>query len=461
MTVDPRSLSLWWDTLPVDLTQPMGAALEGDSTADVTIVGAGYTGLWTAYYLIRADPSLRVTVLEAEVAGYGASGRNGGWASALFPASLDALARASSRSDAVRMKKAMNQSVDEIGAVAMAEGWDIDWAKGGTVVLARTPLQLQEAKEEVESLRQWGFGPGDLRLLDRDEALAHAHATDVLGGTFNPHCAAIHPARLVRSLARTVAAAGVTIHEGTRVSEIEPGIVRTEHGSVRSEIIVRATEGYTRTLTGQTRTLAPVYSLMLATEPLPADLWEEIGLAQRPTFADGRHLIIYGQRTADDRIAFGGRGAPYFFGSKITPEQDQNPAVHAALWEVLTDLFPALAPVAVTHTWGGPLGVPRDWWASCGLDRSTGLAWSGGYVGDGVGTSNLGGRTLADLILERDSDLTTLPWVNHRSKKWEPEPLRWVGTNLGLRVMTSADAVEARTGRPSRRAALFARKIGH
>jgi len=461
MSIDPRGLSLWWDTLPDDLRTPLGTPLAGDSTADVTIVGGGYTGLWTAYYLIRADPSLRITVLEAEVAGFGASGRNGGWASALFPASLDALARASSRADAVRMKKAMNHTVDEIGAVATSEGWDIEWAKGGTVVLARTPLQLQEAEEEVEALRRWGFGPEDLRLLDRDEARAQANATDVLGGTFNAHCAAIHPARLVRSLARAVSSAGVTIHEGTRVQSIEPGIVRTELGTVRSEIIVRATEGYTRTLAGQTRTLAPVYSLMLATEPLPDDLWAEIGLAQRPTFADGRHLIIYGQRTADGRIAFGGRGAPYFFGSKITPEQDQNPTVHAALWEVLTDLFPALGPVAVTHTWGGPLGVPRDWWASCGLDRSTGLAWSGGYVGDGVGTSNLGGRTLADLILERDSDLTTLPWVNHRSKKWEPEPLRWFGTNLGLRVMTSADAVEARTGRPSRRAALFARKIGH
>jgi glycine/D-amino acid oxidase-like deaminating enzyme len=461
VTADLRHLSLWWDTLPDDLRAPLGAPLEGDRTADIAIVGGGYTGLWTAYYLIRADPSLRVTVLEAETAGFGASGRNGGWASALFPASLDALARASSRDAAVRMKRAMNATVDEIGRVAALEGWDIEWAKGGTVVLARSPLQLTQAREEVADLRTWGFGDDDLRLLDKAEAVATANATDVLGGTFTPHCAAVNPAKLVRSLARTVVAAGVTLHEGTRVDAIEPGIVRTRLGSVRAQTIVRATEGYTPTLEGHTRTLAPVYSLMLATEPLPEQIWAAIGLASRPTFADGRHLIIYGQRTADGRLAFGGRGAPYFFGSRITPEQDRNPAVHAALWEVLTDLFPVVADAAVTHTWGGPLGVPRDWWASCGLDRRTGLAWSGGYVGDGVGTTNLGGRTLTDLILERDSELTTLPWVNHASKKWEPEPFRWLGTNLGLRVMTSADSVEARTGRPSRRAALFARKIGH
>ncbi len=461
MTDDQRHLSLWWDTLPDELRRPLGTRLAGATTADVAIVGAGYTGLWTAYYLRRLDPGLRIVVIDAHEAGYGASGRNGGWASALFPASLEALARASSRGEAVRMRRAMYGSVDEIGAVASAESWDIEWSKGGTVVLARTPLQLAQAREEIDGLRSWGFGPEDARLLDRDEALALANGTDVLGGTFTPHCAAIHPARLVRSLATAVVASGTVLHEHTPVTAIEPGIVRTASGDIRAEVVVRATEGYTPSLAGHKRTLAPVYSLMLATEPLPQEVLSSIGLAARPTFSDGRHLIIYGQRTADGRLAFGGRGAPYYFGSRITPDQDRNPQVHAALWEVLVDLFPAIHDAAVTHTWGGPLGIPRDWWASCGFDRATGLAWSGGYVGDGVGTSNLGGRTLAHLITGTESDLTTLPWVNHRSRPWEPEPFRWLGTNLGLRVMTSADDKEARTGRPSRRAALFARKIGH
>ena len=461
MTDDLRSLSLWWDTLPAGLRAPIGTPLPGDTTADVAIVGAGYTGLWTAYYLMKRDPSLRVVVLEAEEAGFGASGRNGGWASALFPAGLSAIARASSRDAAIRLRRAMFATVEEIGSVAHDEGWDIEWQKGGTVVAARTPLQMSSAREEIDDLRSWGFGSDDYALLGKGEATARVNATDVLGGTYTPHCAAVNPARLVRSLAQSVVASGVTLHENTRVTAIEPGIVRTEHGSVRAEYIVRATEGYTRTLKGHTRTLAPVYSLMLATEPLSEQAWAQIGLNGRETFSDGRHLIIYGQRTADGRLAFGGRGAPYHFGSRITPEQDRNAAVHAALWEVLTDLFPVVSQSAVTHTWGGPLGVPRDWWASCGLDRSTGLAWSGGYVGDGVGTSNLGGRTLADLITGTDSDIVSLPWVDHRSKPWEPEPFRWLGTNIGLRVMTSADDSEARTGRPSRRAAMFARNLGH
>lgn len=461
MTDDLRHLSLWWDTLPDDLRAPVGPPLPGDATADVAIVGAGYTGLWTAYYLAKADPTLRIVVLDAEEAGFGASGRNGGWASALFPASMSALARASSRDLAIRMKRAMNDTVDEIGRVAAAEGWDIQWSKGGTVVAARTPLQLTSARHEVDELRTWGFGEEDYALLDRAETERRVGATDVLGGTYTPHCAAIQPARLVRSLAHSVARSGVIVHEHTRVRAIEPGVVRTDLGDVRAEVIIRATEGYTRTLDGHARTLAPVYSLMLATEQLPDEAWSQIGLAERETFADGRHLVIYGQRTADGRLAFGGRGAPYHFGSRITPEQDRNAAVHAALWEVLVDLFPVVSGAAVTHTWGGPLGVPRDWWASCGLDRSTGLAWSGGYVGDGVGTSNLGGRTLADLITGRESDLVSLPWVGHRSKPWEPEPFRWLGTNVGLRVMTGADGKEARTGRPSRLASMFARKLGH
>ncbi len=461
MSADHRRLSLWWDGLPPDLRRPLGSPLPGPATFDVAIVGAGFTGLWTAYYLARRDPSLRIVVLEAEVAGFGASGRNGGWASALFPASLEALARATSRDDATRMKRAMITSIDEIDRVARSEGWDIGWARGGTVIAARTPLQLRSARDEVANARSWGFGPDDLCLLDRAETQARLGATDVLGGTYTPHCAAIDPARLVRSLAGAVARSGVSLHEHTRVQAIEPGIVRTDLGDVRAEVVVRATEGYTRSLAGHVRTLAPVYSMMIATEPLPQHAWQEIGLGMRETFADGRHLIIYGQRTVDDRIAFGGRGAPYAYGSRISPEQDRDAAVHAELWRVLVDLFPVVHDAQVTHAWGGPLGVPRDWWASCGIDRQSGLAWSGGYVGDGVTTSNLGGRTLADLITGADSDLVDLPWVGHRSRRWEPEPLRWLGTNAGLRIMTSADATEARTGRPSRLAAAFVRKLGH
>jgi glycine/D-amino acid oxidase-like deaminating enzyme len=238
-------------------------------------------------------------------------------------------------------------------------------------------------------------------------------------------------------------------------------VVHTTRGNVRAEIVIRATEGYTPTLPGHRRDIAPVYSLMLATEPLSAEFWSRTGLADRETWHDLRHLVIYGQRTADGRLAFGGRGAPYHFGSRIRAGQDREPTVFAGLRRILDELFPHLGPAAVTHTWGGPLGIARDWCASVGLDRVTGLGWAGGYVGDGVTTTNLAGRTLADLITGSESDLTQLPWVGHRSRRWEPEPFRWIGVTASLRLMSGADAEEVRTGRTSRRAAVITRLLGH
>jgi glycine/D-amino acid oxidase-like deaminating enzyme len=453
--------SLWWDTLPPELGGGLRSPLDGDRDADVAIIGAGFTGLWTAYHLLRARPDLDVVVVDREVAGFGASGRNGGWCSALFPASWAKIARTSSRERAVALQRALFDTVDQIGEVSAEEEIDCHWAKGGTYVLARTPVQLERARAEIDDARAWGFGPEDYRFLPAHEAREIVGATDVLGATYTPHCAAIHPARLVRGLALAVERRGGTIHEHTTVRAIDPGVARTTRGHLRAPYVIRATEGYTPSLTGHRRTVAPVYSLMLATEPLPDAFWKDAGLAGRATFADHRHLIIYGQRTADGRIAFGGRGAPYHYGSRTRPAYDSNAGVFEELHQVLWQLFPSLGDAAVTHRWGGPLGVPRDWYASVGLDAASGLGWGGGYVGDGVGSSYLAGQTLADLILGRTTSRTELPWVGHHSPPWEPEPFRWLGANTGLRMMNAADHEEARTGRPSRRAALFSRFLGH
>ncbi len=429
---------------------------------DVAVVGGGLTGLWTAYYLLRADPSLRVTVLEAETAGFGASGRNGGWCSALFPASLPRLARlpGSSPDAALAQHRAMRATVDEVLAVCAAEGIDAQAHKGGTVSLARTAAQLARARAEVAGARKWGRGEDDLRLLDRGEALGMVAASGVLGALFTPDCAALHPARLVRGLADAVQRRGGALHEHTRVLSLGPGHARTTHGTVRADVVVRATEGFTAALPGLRRSLAPVYSLVVATEPLPSSVWDEVGLADRPTFSDLRHLVVYGQRTADGRLVFGGRGAPYHARSRVRPSYDHEPRVFDALRRTVGAMLPALEGVRFTHAWGGPLGIPRDWCASVGLDRTTGLAWAGGYVGDGVATTNLAGRTLADLVLGHDTELVRLPWVGHRSRRWEPEPLRWAGINAGLRAMRLADTEERLTGRPSRIAALMSPLVG-
>lgn len=449
--------SLWLDSMGEITPRP---ALPGTTEADVAIVGAGYTGLWTAYYLLKERPDLRVVLLEKEIAGFGASGRNGGWCSALFAAPMTKIAKRYGRNDAVALQREMFHTVDEVGRALDEEKIDAHFVKGGTLTLVTSPTQLDRVKAEVTDEREWGFGPEDFRWLESSELEERIRVPGALGARFTPHCARVHPGRLVRGLAEVVERLGGTIYESTPVTSMGDRILSTPHGSVRADVIVRATEGYTAQLPGMKRKLLPLYSLMVATEPLPNDAWAKIGWGGYETLHDGRHLLIYAQRTADDRIAIGGRGAPYHYGSRIDDDFDRDPEVFASLRRQIADLFPPAADAEITHEWGGCLGVPRDWFSSVGFDRSKGLAWAGGYVGDGVSTTNLAGRTLRDLILGEATDLTRLPWVNHRWRTWEPEPLRWLGVNAGLKVMAHADRVEERTGRPTKRGDLMKRLIG-
>ena len=439
-----RDLSFWHDTVPDDLTPR--DPLPGDLSADVAIIGGGLTGLWTAYYLHEADPTLDVVVIEKNIAGFGASGRNGGWCSALFPASTAALERRHGLEAALAMRRAMIATVGEVGRVTAAEGIDCDFMLGGTIAYARTAVQQRAARAEVTEAEHYG--------VDEIERRPD-------GGTFDPACARLHPAKLVRGLARVLEAKGVRLFEATEVLDFAARSVRTTRGTVTCETVVVATEGYGAALPQTHRRVLPLYSLMIATEPLPDAVWSELGIAHGQTFTDFRHLLVYGQRTADNRFAFGGRGAGYHWGSRIRPEYDRSPAVFVHLRRALEQLFPAAGPLTVTHEWGGPLGVPRDWHAGARYDRATGIASAGGYVGDGLSTTNPAGRTLADLITGHKSALTALPWVGHRSPDWEREPLRFVGANLGTLAMRVADAEERLTQRPSIAARIMGPLVGH
>jgi glycine/D-amino acid oxidase-like deaminating enzyme len=444
-------VSFWQESLgPV----PRRAALDGDLDTDVAIVGAGLTGLWTAWYLLDRDPGLRVTLLEKEHAGFGASGRNGGWCSALFPRSTASLERAHGRDAALRMRRAMIDTVGEVGRVTRKMGVDADFVRAGTFAYARSAVQERAARAEIAEAGRYGVD----EVTWRDDARG---ARGARGAAFDPDCASLHPAKLVRGLADAVERRGARLLEGTEATEIAAGRVVTARGVVRADRVVLATEGYTATLPATRRRILPLYSLMIATEPLPAAFWEEIGLPPGATFTDYRHLLIYGQRTADDRFAFGGRGARYHWGSAIRPEYDRVPRVFEHLRRTLVELFPGAADAAVTHRWGGPLGVPRDWHASVDYDPSTRTARAGGYVGDGLSTTNLAGRTLADLLTGADTELVRLPWVGHRSPDWEPEPLRFLGSNAGLLAMAAADVEERVTGRSSLIAKVMGPLVGH
>ncbi len=456
------ALSLWSATTP---PLPRRASLSGDVDVDVVIVGGGFTGLWTARELLVRDRSLRVMVIEAEHCGFGASGRNGGWASALFATSDQAIEKRHGKEAARRLRSTMQQSVDDLLTALGEESIDADQVKSGTVTLARSQVQLDRARAEVEDLTAL-FGHGEsLHLLSAREAKQHCNANGVLGATFTPHCATVHPLKLVQGLSQAVEARGGVIIEGTPVREIRPRTsaerptVVTTHGTVTADVVVRATEAWTSQFSATKRAVLPLYSLMIATAPLDDTSWAEIGLTQRPTFTDGRHLIIYGQRTNDGRLAFGGRGAPYHFGSTIRPDFDTAPHIAEALTSTLRELFPVLNHTEITHAWGGPLGVARDWSTSVTFNRTTGMAAAGGYVGDGVTTSYLAGCTLADLIVGHATDRTSLPFVGHESPTWEPEPFRWLGVNAGLMAAKIGDASEALTNRPSRVATVLSRLV--
>ena len=441
----PRSL--WLDRLE---ERPARPALDGDTQVDVAIVGGGFSGLWTAYYLSLCDPSLRVAVVERHVCGFGASGRNGGWAVGELAGSTTKYAALGSMDAALRLERAAFDAVDEIGRVAAAEGIDCGYAKGGNIRLARTQPQADRQRVEVETARAHGFTEDEIRLLGPDDARAHLHAPDVRSGIFFAPCASLDPGRLVRGLADVVEGRGVAVYEQTTVESIGDREVVTDRGTVRADVTVTATEAYTRDLAGERRRLLPVYSLMVATEPLPAEIVARIGLDGRPTFGDDRRIVVYGQRTEDDRIAFGSQGVPYLFGSRIDPSTEEHLDSHRAIHDTLVELIPELRDVAVTHRWGGVLGIPRNWVPSVRFDRSTGAASLGGYVGEGVAASNLAGRTLAELIVGADTERTTLPWVDAVSRRWEPEPLRWMGVRASRAILGSADRREHRTDRPDR-----------
>ncbi|MFJ7588469.1 NAD(P)/FAD-dependent oxidoreductase [Streptomyces sp. NPDC097617] len=447
MTIN-GGISFWYATAHGTPPAPPRTPLTGDATADVVIIGGGYTGLWTAYYLKSAAPDLRVTVLEQKFCGYGASGRNGGWLYSGI-AGRDRYAALHGPQAARRLQRAMNDTVTEVIDVAAKEGIDADIHRGGVLEVARTPAQLARLKAFHAHELAFDDGAGDRELLDAPATRSRIDIADAVGADWSPHGARIHPLKLVRGLAAAVEALGVVIHESTPVTEIAPRRAVTPYGTVRAPYVLRCTEGFTAALKGQKRSWLPMNSSMIVTAPLPPETWARLGWSDSTLLGDMAHAYMYAQRTADDRIAIGGRGVPYRFGSRTDNDGRTQPATVASLTALLTSFFPQLAGTEITHAWSGVLGVPRDWCATVTLDRASGLGWAGGYVGSGVATANLAGRTLRDLVLGESTELTALPWVNHRVRRWEPEPLRWLGVQALYAAYREADRRESATHRPT------------
>lgn len=436
--------SYWHES--VTSTEVERESLNSDIDVDIAIVGAGYSGLWTAYYIKKLQPDARVVVIESNNVGFGASGRNGGWCSGFLPMTLSEIEKQHNRLAAIEMCRQSFATIDEIEKTLKSENIDCDFHRGGTIHGATNAVQHTRVIEEVEELHSYGFSDNDSRMLTNEESRAKINISGLLAASYTPHCATIHPLKLVSGLAKVVERMGVKIYENSRVIEINPRLIKLKNSIVRAEVVVRATEGFTSQIKHHRRTLAPLYSYMVATEPLTKSQRDEIGWQNRETYHDARNMIIYVQMTHDGRIAFGGRGAPYHFGSRVEPAFDNHDEIHHRIISSMHEVFPVTKNLEVTHRWGGPLGVPRNWKPSVNFDRRSGLASLGGYVGDGVAATNLAARTLAHLIADDKHPLTNLAWVNQQSRKWEIEPLRYFGINGLLRLSNNMDKHECETG---------------
>ena len=444
-------VSFWY----ADIGMPdQRAALTGDTTADVCIIGAGYTGLWTAWYLKQAQPDLDVLVVEKEFAGFGASGRNGGWLTGGFAWSHERYLATSNETAVRAMVARMSGTVDEVIRVATLEAIDADILRTDEVMVATNPAQLSRMTAEVKRRQHWGEA-AQVWQIGAEETRARVNIPGVLGAMVVSGVARVQPAKLVRGLAEAALRAGVRLVEGTAVTGIAKGFVTTDKGTVRAPVILRCTEGFTASLPGSRREWLPLNSAQIATPPLPPEVWARIGWQSHEIIGDFNNAYCYCQRTREDRITVGARGVPYRYGSVIDAAGTPDPQTIERLTAILHRHFPAAIPFGIDHAWCGVLGVPRDWCATVGLDPATGIGWAGGYVGVGVSTANLAGRTLADLALGRNTELTALPWVNRKVRNWEPEPLRWAGVTGMYALLRAADARETRLGGPPSKLARF------
>ncbi|MDX3784396.1 NAD(P)/FAD-dependent oxidoreductase [Streptomyces europaeiscabiei] len=439
----PRNGKLGFWVAQLADKKPSFSRFTGQESVDVAIVGGGYTGLWAAYFAKKLEPSLSVAVFEAEQVGYGASGRNGGWLSAMPPGNRATFARAGGGLEASRaLQQEFVAGVNSVLDILRAEGIDADQHKGGALVAAHTRAGLGRLVARRDADLKYGLTDDEVHMLDRDEFRSRINISTVHGGLFYKHCARFHPAKLVYGLADTLTSMGVRICEGSRVDSVEGKTLTLADGRVTAARTFICTEGYSGQLLGR-RTLIPVNSSMIVTKPLPEEAWQQIGWDGPQCLNDSAHTFIYAQRTSDGRIAMGGRGVPYRFGSGTGGAGATAQSTIDLISHKLSSFFPGI-PFEVDHAWSGVLGVTRDWNGSVHWDPASGIGASTGYAGHGVTSAYVGGRTLVELAFEKETERTTLPWVGYRARKWEPEPIRWLGVHAMYRLFNIADQWEER-----------------
>lgn len=419
--------------------------LNSDLEVDVAILGGGFSGLWTALFLLENEPSLEIAIVESEICGFGASGRNGAWCAPRFPLEPHALISRFGREVARRTIAETYAMVVDIGERLAAEGIDAEYRNTGLLSVARSDGQMKKLQKALAVYQELGLASGS-KLLSADEARETINVTKLVGALKVSEGATIHPGKLVRGLARRLEQKGVTIFEQSRVIKVNTGAnasLETTGGRVRARrAVVAAGEAYLSAIPPFRRKIMPMSSMIILTEPLTASQWDAIGWAGGESLSSPVNVKNYLTRTSDGRILYGSRGAPYLYGSRIPEAATRDPETFAWMEECLTEWFPALAGIPITHRWGGYLGVPRDWMPTVHFDADEKLAWLGGYTGRGVTTSALCAKTLASAITGLGSSLESLPFNRRKSPKWEPEPLRWIGARYVQNAFARIDQAE-------------------
>lgn len=408
--------------------------LAGNKEFDVAIIGGGFSGLWTAYHLNQLDKSLRIAVFEAREIGFGASGRNGGWASSEYPVTKKSLIKRHGEAKTNQLFDALDQSINEIGKFAKKYAPNAGFVKSGSLYFSRNHGQLERLRAK-SSTKDW---------LSAKELREFINVEGALGGVFDPSCATVHPFELLQGLAEFLIKRRVTIYQRAWATQISGGLLVNSF-KIKAPKVIQATEVY-----GQAnREFIPLYSLMIATEPLSNKIWKEIGNQERFTFAENSHVINYAQRTVDNRLAIGGRGASTPYLSKLKVSKEQTKSVHIRLRKLAQSWFPILESSKFTHSWGGAVAITRNWEPYLQYDRKKGFGRLGGYAGDGVTMSYLAGKIMAAEVLDRKIELRKLHFVNQPIRNWEPEPIRYLAVNSLVQLSNLADLEESKSGKPS------------
>ena len=422
--------------------------LAGDVRADVAIVGGGFTGMATAYYLLKAEPRMKVVVLESEVVGFGASGRNGSFAMTVIGLGLDVLVKLKGRERAREGHRYMERAVDTVGTLVEEEKLDCDYMRPGFLRMATSPAYVKKVQHEIELAHSLGMT--GIEWLDRDEARKQVRSDLYIGAWWEPRLALVNPLKLVREMKRVNQGLGAEIYEHSPVTRIEPGPdfrLRVPGGTVRAERLVFATNAYSHLIPEIRRKQVPAWTYVVATEPLSDAHFAAIGWQNRQGVEDARNLIHYYRITPDNRLLMGGGPVGLSYGDDM--ERDSNVAAWTHLEQHIGQVFPALKGARIAYRWGGPFSVTADLTPALGYVGDTRTVYSLGCIGHGVSMAHLNGQTIRDLTLERQTELTDVFFVNRRVIPWPAEPVR-LAVSVALRGYLQAEDWARERGMPRR-----------